>query len=212
MTNLITDQVIRGNPNPDSKFIFDDKYSAIIPLKSVTGVCFITKNSPQFISGHFRLRGRDNGSYPYHFKEAIIELFGGISPGEEEIEVCSGTVQSNPNLITVDINPEKGATYTMDAQALPKEWAGRFARWHCDPPYSEKAAKEMYNLTELLSLSRLLIEGARVTKPGGLLFLLLGAKNMQWCPDSLIRIGWLGITIVPNQEIRALHCYIKKVI
>ena len=98
----------------------------------------------------------------------------------------------------------------MDAQALPKGWANRFARWNCDPPYSEKAPREMYNLTELLSISRLLIEGARVTRPYGLLFLLLGNKNMQWCPDSLIRIGWVGITIVPNQEIRALHCYVKK--
>ena len=98
----------------------------------------------------------------------------------------------------------------MDAQALPKGWTNTFTRWHCDPPYSQRAAERMYNLTELLSLSRLLIEGARVTKPGGLLFLLLGAKNMQWCPNSLIRIGWIGITIVPNQEIRALHCYIKR--
>jgi hypothetical protein len=57
---------------------------------------------------------------------------------------------------------------------------------------------------------KLLIEGARVTKSGGLLFLLLGAKNMQWHPKSIIRIGWLGIIIVPNQEIRALHCYVKK--
>lgn len=60
------------------------------------------------------------------------------------------------------------------------------------------------------SVTRLLTEGAWVTKSGGLLFLLLGAKNMQWHPMSTTRIGWLGITVVPNQEIRAMHCYIKK--
>lgn len=209
MTNLIADQISRGNPD-----LITDKYN-VMTLQNATGVCYITNGSPQFISGHLRLRGRNNGSYPYNFKEVITELFGPISSGEEEIEVCSGTINkfnSPCGLTTVDINPEKEAHYTMDAQTLPKGWANRFARWHCDPPYSQRAAEKMYNLTELLSISRLLIEGARVTKPGGLLFLLLGAKNMQWCPDSLIRIGWLGITIVPNQEIRALHCYIKRVI
>jgi hypothetical protein len=202
--SLLIDQIIKPSP-----IFSDDKYSSIIALKSVTGVCYITNNSPQFISGHLRLRGKNNGSYPYGHKEFITELFGGISSHEQEIEVCSGTVEKRPNLITVDITPDKQADYTMDAQELPQEWGNRFARWSADPPYSEKAAEKMYNLTELLSISRLLIEGARVTKPGGLLFLLLGAKNMQWCPASLIRIGWIGITIVPNQEIRALHCYIK---
>ena len=184
----------------------DDKYGSVIALRSATGIVYVTYNSPQFISGHLRLRGRNNGSYPYNFKESIIELFGSVPSGEEEIEVCSGTINkfnSPCGLTTVDINPEKEAHYTMDAQALPKDRDSRFTRWHCDPPYSQKAAKEMYGLTELLSMSRLLIEGVRVTKPGGLLFLLLGAKNMQWCPDSLIRIGWIGITIVPNQGIRS---------
>jgi hypothetical protein len=202
LTNLIVDQIIRGNPD-----LITDKYK-VIALKNATGVCYVTNGSPQFISGHLRLKGRNNGSYPYQFKELIVELFGECAANETELEVCSGTVQGTANLITVDINPDKGAKYTFDAQELPDSWTNKFARWHCDPPYSVKAAQEMYGLTDLLSMSRLLIEGARVTKPGGLLFLLLGAKNMQWCPDS--RIGWIGITIVPNQEIRALHIYIKK--
>jgi hypothetical protein len=207
-TNLIADQIIRGNPD-----LTTDKYS-VIALKNATGVCYITNGSPQFISGHLRLKGRNNGSYPYNFKEVISELFGSIPANEEEIEVCSGTINkfnSPCGLTTVDINPEKEPHYIMDAQSLHKNWTSKFARWNCDPPYSLKAAQRMYSLKELLSLSGLLIEGARVTKPGGLLFLLLGAKNMQWCPNSLIRIGWIGITIVPNQEIRALHCYVKKV-
>ena len=53
-------------------------------------------------------------------------------------------------------------------------------------------------------------EGARVTKPRGLLFLLMGSVNMQWHPKELIGIGWIAITIIPNQEVRALHIYLKK--
>jgi hypothetical protein len=64
--------------------------------------------------------------------------------------------------------------------------------------------------TVLPSWSKLLAEGARVTKPGGLLFLLLGDMNMQWHPEELIRIGWITLTIVPNQESRAIHIYLKK--
>ena len=175
---------------------------------SATGVCYATNGSPQFISGHLRLRGKNNGEYPYHFKELISELFGSCSESDGEEEVCSGSIKSTTNLTTVDINPDKFATYSFDAQELPPHWSDHFVRWHCDPPYSKKAAKKMYQ-TNMPSITKLLHEGARVTKPGGLLFLLLGPKNMQWCPKSLIRIGWFPITIVPNQEIRALHCYIK---
>ena len=134
--NLITEQIVRGNPN-----LIPDKYNAIFSLKTVTGVCFITKNSPHFISGKLSLRGRDNGSYPYRFKEMIAELFGECPSEEEEIEVCSGTVKGASNLITVDINPDKRADYTHDAQQLPQAWENRFIRWNCDPPYSEKAAE-----------------------------------------------------------------------
>jgi hypothetical protein len=139
----------------------------------------------------------------------IEELFGSCYPSAEELEVCSGEVVAKSNLVTVDINPSKNPSYVLDGQDLPEEWKDRFDRWHCDPPYSEHAAKQMYG-TGMPSVTKLLAEGTRVTKSGRLLFLLLGAKNMQWYPKSVTRIGWLGITVVPNQEIRALHCYLKK--
>lgn len=205
-------EVIKKKPDLTTK-----KYKAVYLLKSVTGIAYITTNSPQFISGHLRLRGKNNGSYPYKYRELITELFGNIQDSQEEIEVCSGTVAKsgllsfcdNYKLVTVDINPAKKPTHIMNGENLPTEWANRFARWSSDPPYTDKAAKTMYQTDKMPSISKLLTEGARVTKPGGLLFLLLGAKNMQWCPKSLVRIGWFGITIVPNQEIRGLHCYLK---
>lgn len=114
-----------------------------------------------------------------------------------------------PKRVTVDINSVRNPSHIFDGQYLPEQWENRFDRWNCDPPYSERAAKERYE-TDMPSVTKLLTEGARVTRPGGLLFLLLGNKIMQWHPKSIIRIGCLRITIVPNQEVRAIHCYLKR--
>ena len=202
--DLMGANIIKKRPDKVTR-----KYRGIFLFESITGVAYITQNSPQFVSGHLRLRGKDNGLYPYGYKEALEELFGSCHQSGEEIEVCSGEVGANSKLVTVDINPERNPTCVLDGQYLPEEWKNRFDRWNCDPPYSEHAAKRMYG-TDMPSVTKLLAEGARVTRPGGLLFLLLGTKNMQWHPKSTIRIGWLGITIVPNQEVRTIHCYLKR--
>jgi hypothetical protein len=85
----MTYQQISSNIFRAPSIFSNEKYSSIIALKSATGVCYITSGSPQFISGHLRMRGRNNGSYPYNFKDLIQELFGPILSDEEEIEVCS---------------------------------------------------------------------------------------------------------------------------
>jgi hypothetical protein len=200
--DLLLDEVVKKKPTKVSS-----KYRTF-ELDSVTGVIYITQNSPQYLSGEMRLRGKSNGQYPYGFKEGIWELFGKCNRSQNEIEVCSGEITKRPNLVTVDVNRSKNPTYVLDAQHLPREWTDRYDRWNCDPPYSKGTAKKMYG-TEMPSISRLLAEGARVTRPGGLMFLLLGDVNRQACPKSTIRIGRISMTIVPNQEVRALHCYLK---
>ncbi|MGC2307538.1 MAG: hypothetical protein WA461_03985 [Nitrososphaeraceae archaeon] len=96
------------------------------------------------------------------------------------------------------------ASFCLVGQKLPTSWSSSYDRWYCDPPYGEENAVKMYG-TAMPSISKLLTEGARVTKPGGLLFLLLGVRNMQWCPQFLTRIGIFFITILPNQEVRYLY-------
>lgn len=201
MCDLVRDSIIKRASD-----IQTGKYICYL-LRSATGSLFITTNSPQFISGHCRMLGRKNGQYPFRYMSALEEMFG-VSPGEQ-IEVCSGLITSRPNLVTVDINPARGPSYVGDAQCLPEEWENRFYRWYADPPYNAKTAEQMYE-TALPSWSKLLAEGARVTKPGGLLFLLLGDVNMQWHPEGLTRIGWICLTIVPNQESRTIHIYLKR--
>ena len=56
---------------------------------------------------------------------------------------------------------------------------------------------------------KLLKAGARVCKPGSLMFLLLN-QNYQWCPAGVKRIGRIGMSIVPNNESRTLNIYYKE--
>jgi hypothetical protein len=134
-------------------------------------------------------------------------LFGKLGPDQRAIEVCSGNVEASSNLDTIDINPDKNPRYCLDGQKLPESWSNSYDRWRCDPPYNEENARKMYG-TAMPSISQLLAEGARVTKPKGLLFLLLD-KFRQACPKSLRRIGHIHMTIIPNNETRCLHIYQK---
>ncbi|MGB6674583.1 MAG: hypothetical protein WBE34_19310 [Candidatus Nitrosopolaris sp.] len=84
----------------------------------------------------------------------------------------------------------------------------RFSRWRGDPPYNSVTARKMYG-TNLPSSIKLLKAGARVCKVGSLMFLLLGPRNYQWHPKGVKRIGWIAITVGPNNEVRALTIFYK---
>jgi hypothetical protein len=192
----------------------DNKYF-VIPAHPATGVLYITNNNPEFLSGHIRLRGKDEGRYPYNYLEMIDNIFG---KEDNTIEVCSRSIKgtngshslssSSSACFTVDINPETEPDLVGDAQTLEDIPNNKFNRWRCDPPYNENTAQKMYG-TNLPVTSKLIKAGARVCKVGSLLFLLLGPQNYQWCPYGIKRIGWVAITIVPNNELRALHILYK---
>jgi hypothetical protein len=182
------------------------QYPLIISASPATGILYITKNSLDFLSGHVRMRGKDGGRYPYRYLEMIDNLFG---KEPNTIEVCSRSVSNNKNCFTVDINPDTNPDLVCDGQTLKGMADNTFNRWRCDPPYSLRTAKKMYNCTELPNTGKLLKAGARVCKPGSLLFLLLGPENHQACPAGVKRIGLILITVVPNNEIRALNIYYK---
>jgi hypothetical protein len=184
----------------------DQKYFSI-PASPAKGVLYVTQDCPYYISGQIRVRGRDNGSYPYNYLEMIDAVFG---KEDNTIEVCSGMIKKYgyKSGYTVDINPETNPDLVDDGQMLSSISNNRFNRWRCDPPYNDKTAKEMYG-TNLPSTIKLLQAGARVCKVGSLMLLLLGPKNYQWHPKGVKRIGWIAITVVPNNEVRALNIFYK---
>ena len=71
-----------------------------------TGTLFITDDNPGFVSGQARMRGKNEGRYPFHYLEMIDNIFG-YEPNT--IEVCSRSVPGGNkgcHCFTVDINPD----------------------------------------------------------------------------------------------------------
>ena len=156
----------------------EDKYW-LITAYPATGILYVTTNSPGIISGHVRVRGKDQGRYPYNYLEMIDNIFG---KEENTIEVCSHSVKSakeglstsSPSY-TVDINPETRPDHIGDAQTLEVIPNNKFDRWRCDPPYNQKTAQEMYG-TDLPITRELLKAGS-----------LLEFNFILWCNRRTIQ-------------------------
>ena len=164
-----------------------------------------------FLSGNVRLRGRDNGSYLYNYLEMLDYHFG---PEYNTIEVGSGNIRElygglgpAQKCTTVDINPDCKPDIVADGQYLSEIRDNSFKRWRCDPPYNDKTSKGMYK-TEFPNFNKLLKTGARVIEPNSLMFLLC-SQNYQMCPSNVTRIGFIYISVVPNNETRILNIYVK---
>lgn len=157
MNNFILDLIkFKYTVQADSN---NNKYYTIL-ASPATGILYVTENSPQFISGHVRMRGRDGGSYSYRYLETIDHIFG---KEENTIEVCSGSVRGrnvtsiasvatmeksksslssiaqlssfqSSSCFTVDINPDTKPDCVADGQNLDGIPNGVFNRWRCDPP------------------------------------------------------------------------------
>jgi hypothetical protein len=177
----------------------------VTSAEPATGMIYVINN---FISGHVRMRGRPNGSYPYRYLEMIDELFG---KANITLEVCSGTVKADVHTETVDLHMgpnDEQPSMVCDATNLFMVSDERFDRWRADPPYNQNRAQKMYGC-DMPSLPKLLKEGARVVSQGSLLFLLC-SQNYQICPKSLKRIALIYISVVPSNETRALNVYYKR--
>ena len=128
----------------------------IIPASPAKGILFVTHDNPEFVSGHVRLRGKDQGRYPYNYLEMIDNIFG---KEENTIEVCSrsvkGSKESPSSCFTVDINPKIQPDLVADGQTLDDIPNNKFKRWRCDPPYNKDTARKMY-CTDLPKPIRLL--------------------------------------------------------
>lgn len=194
----------------------------------VKGVCFVTDETRYFIHGRAAVKGNGGGTYPDHYLEMIDYVFG---PEKNTIEACARTVRVD-NLrtaFTIDsqiwcpcerceqckkgqgrigcLNPVYPSLST-NAETLLGVDLGRFNRYRADPPYNEAAAKAKYGTT-LPNFKKLIDAAARVCKIGSLIFLLLGPDNYQHVPAGVMRVGLIYISVIPNNETRALNIYYK---
>lgn len=132
----------------------EDQNYFVVPASPAKGILFVTNDNHEFISGHIRVRGRENGGYPYNYPEMIDAMFG---KENNTIEVSSGMIRKhnhNP-CFTVDINPDTKPVLVDDGQTLDSIPSFKFSRWRCDPPYNINTAKTMYG-TDLPCLSNFL--------------------------------------------------------
>jgi hypothetical protein len=167
-----------------------------------------------FLTGTIRMRGKSGGQYPYKYLEFIDKTFGAKAP-ERTIEVCSYKIPGiahGGNCVAVDINPSPDipSCFAFDGQTLERIEDNYFERWRCDPPYNEKTTKEMYNC-KLPSFTKLLEAGVRVCKTGALMFLLCSQHVQSGTigKGNIKRIGFINISVVPNNESRILNIYVK---
>ena len=183
---------------------FDYRLFKASPAK---GIMYVTPDTPYFIHGRIAVRGKDEGRYPYNYLEFIDSVFG---KEPNTIEVCSRTVKpdSERTAYTVDLNPAFNPSKVTDATTLAGVESNRFSRYRADPPYNDNTAGKMYG-TELPNFKEMLTAGARVCKVGALMFLLLGPTNYQHCPAGVVRVGLVYISVIPNNETRALNIYLK---
>ena len=99
----------------------------IINCQPATGLLYLVNN---FLSGHVRVRGKDNGQYPYNYKKMIDKLFG---PSNNAIEVCSNSIRDS-NLTTVDIRPDVNPNHVADGQDMSSIFQDEsFDRWYMRP-------------------------------------------------------------------------------
>jgi len=117
----------------------------------------------------------------------------------------SGTVLSEPLIVTVDGNPDVNPDYCVVGTDLPFK-DDTFGSAFADPPYSPAHAKR-YNLPYPPARS-ILREMGRVTKPGGKIGLLhefLPVVKGSGCK----LIGVIGILNGPQKRIRGFYIFEK---
>jgi len=178
----------------------------------LTGSLFIPKTNMTFLRGKLEVRGKDEGRYPFGYLEFIDNVFG---PEANSIELCSRTVQvdGKRTAFTVDINPAFKPSLVADARTfyklLPPGYP-RFKRMRSDQPYNLKRADDFYGTKDVLpapiDISR---AASKVLEVGSLMFSLLGPRNYQHCPAGVMRVALIYISVVPNNETRALNIYYK---
>ena len=79
-----------------------------------------------------------------------------------------------------------------------------------DPPYADFFAEEWTDPKNFPKPKRILIEGVRVTKPGGVIAILHIIKPRNWKEANCDWIGGHGILCGDNNTVRFLSVFRKK--
>ena len=148
-----------------------------------------------------------SGAYPAGFLKRFKSAFEDFLPCEPDfiLHVCSGRINSSEGK-RLDINPKYKPDFLCSAEDMLIE-DEQFEWVIADPPYNEEASKKYYGIS-LLNKPKMIREMTRVCKVGGFIG-LLDQYSPNSVPRCLKRIALIGITSVPNTDMRIFSVWQK---
>ncbi len=149
-----------------------------------------------------------SGAYPAGFMKRVKLAFKDYYPKDKEdkLQVCSGRIPSCEGM-RLDIDPKYKPDFLCNAEDMKPVKSNRFKWVMSDTPYNERASEKYYG-KPLLNRSKMLKEMTRVCKVGGFVS-LLDQITPNNAPRNLKRIAIIGVTSIPNQDLRVFTLYRK---
>ena len=75
LISLIINEQCKQNQNYSDDSCCNEKYMLIVPQIQLLEFCILLEIHPRFLSGHARMRGKNNGKYPYRYLEMLENIF-----------------------------------------------------------------------------------------------------------------------------------------
>ena len=116
------------------------------------------------------------------------------------------------NVFTTDIRKETGADLVSPYDSMPDRLAGKFDIVLADPPYNVGFASEWTNHSkDLPKPKRILREGVKAVRPGGLVIILHIINIPAYKEFNVERVAVHRLLCGPNNSNRTLNVLRKKI-
>lgn len=149
-----------------------------------------------------------SGAYPAGFLKRVKSAFSEVYPKDtnEILHVCSGRINPSEGM-RLDINPQYNPDFLDNAETMDSIHNERFSWVQSDTPYNGRASEKYYG-RPLLNRAKCIRAMTRVCKIGGYVS-LLDQISPNSVPRNLKRIAIIGVTSVPNQDLRVFSVFQK---
>lgn len=149
-----------------------------------------------------------SGAYPAGFMKRVKEAFKEVFPKNKSqiLHVCAGSISKDEGL-TLDIDSKYDPDFLDNAEDMSCLKDESFEWTQSDSPYNERASEKYYG-KPLLNRSKMIRAMTRVTKVNGYIS-MLDQISPNSVPRNLKRIALIGVTSIPNQDMRIFTVFQK---
>lgn len=149
-------------------------------------------------------RSGQNQRYPDRFWPNVDKHYPGLVGRPGVLHMFSGSMDWGD---TTDLRPETGCTFPAPYDAIPRP-DGSYDAVFADPPYNKGFSSEWTtHARHLPRPKRILKEAARLTKEGGLVFILHVIVIPAYAGFGVRRIALHPVLAGPNNAIRVLNVF-----